>query len=225
MSKDNEVTPGTILAQELQAVLGNNRFWPDEKTFQLSHQIMPIPATEVAVVQNGKLLLQYRLFDEWPIPYNNPGWYIPGGYVPWGASLEEACAVHLRKDLAGEQKRTGISQYPNTIKLGPPVVIGEKKWMPGEHPFGCPVSLICVCELIEGTIVETDWLKWSDQTVPTQVPHHQKFQDMVFAWINTPAEYRNWLIHFRKLLSEGQFAGRFSASPRGAFLYRLIFYI
>lgn len=198
MSDDNDQK--NTLATELQAVLKNNRYWPDG-TFELAHQIIPVPATEVAVVQNGRLLLQYRTFEEWPDPYNKPGWYIPGGYVPWKMSLEEACALHLKKDQTGEYKRLGISlDSLNSIKLASPIVIGEKKWMPGEHPFGCPVSLVCVCELIEGTIIETDWLKWSDETIPTDVPHHQAFQDLVFAWINTPAEYREWFINFRKLL-------------------------
>ena len=178
----------------LKKVRDDRRFWPDEATFRLAHQVLPVPATEVAVVNNGRLLLQYRLFDDWPEPHNKPGWYIPGGYVPWGASFEEACATHLKKDQRGEYKRAGVDGGNlDAVKLGPLTCIGVKKWMPGEHPFGAPVSLVMVTELEEGTILETDWLKWSDEVIKTDVPHHEKFQKMVFHWLKSPPEYRAWL--------------------------------
>ena len=79
------------------------------------------------------------------------------------------------------------------IMLAPPVVIGPKKWMPGEHPFGCPVSLVCVCELLGGDIVETEWLKWFEAPVATDVPHHYEFQEMVFFWLRSTPEQRAWL--------------------------------
>lgn len=171
------------LLELLTAVRNNRRFWPDEATFQMVHQILPVPATEVAVVQGGKLLLQYRTFAEWPEPYNKPGWYIPGGYVPWSVSLDESCNRHLAKDLKG--KHTG--PVP-TLSL--PTVIAVKKWMPDEHPFGCPVSLVCVCELLEGDIPETDTLTWASCPIETDVPHHHTFQKMVFAWLNATDEQR-----------------------------------
>lgn len=186
----------------LKKVRDDRRFWPDEQTFQLSHQILPVPASEVAVVKDGKLLLQFRTFAEWPAPYNKPGWYIPGGYVPWGASLQESCLIHLKKDLVGECKRTGLDgDYVSGIKLSEPVVIGTQKWMPGEHPFGCPVSLVCVCELQEGDIVETDWLKWSSVTIPTDVPLHQKFQDAVFMWLQASPEEKALILRLNQFLS------------------------
>lgn len=190
------------LKHGLTLVRDDRRFWPDEETFQLSHQILPVPATEVAVVKDGRLLLQYRTFAEWQAPYNRPGWYIPGGYVPWGASLKESCLTHLKKDLVGEYKRTGIDGGDlSTIKLSEPVVIGTKKWMPGEHPFGCPVSLICVCEIQEGDIIETDWLKWSPATIPTDVPLHQKFQDVVFMWLQASPEEKALILRLNQFLS------------------------
>lgn len=178
----------------LTEVRDNKRFWPDEATFRMAHQILPVPATEVAVVKDRKLLLQYRTFEEWPEPYNKPNWYIPGGYIPWGMNLHDTCSIHLLKDVRGEYKRQGVDGGDlNTIKLASPIVIGQKKWMPGEHPFGCPVSHLCVCELLEGTIVETEWLKWVDKPIPTDVPHHFKFQEMIFAWLNSTPEQHKWL--------------------------------
>lgn len=164
----------------LNKVREENRWWPDDDTLQLVHQILPVPATEVAVVKEGKLLLQHRTFEEWPAPYNRPGWYIPGGYVPWDVDLQEACNRHLRKDLRGEYRRVGNTTDVDEVFLSKPVIIGVEKWMPGEHPFGCPVSLVCVCRLIAGNIAETDWLRFVDTPVPTDVPHHFSFQEMVF---------------------------------------------
>jgi hypothetical protein len=147
----------------------------------------------VAIVKDGKLLLQYRTFEEWPAPYNKPGWYIPGGYVFWPQSMKETCLTHIRKDLRGEYRRTSIEFDLNSIDINEPVVIGAKKWMPGEHPFGCPISIICVCELTGGEIVETDWLKWSGRTIPTVVPWHRSLQDVVFHYLRSTPEQKAWL--------------------------------
>jgi hypothetical protein len=187
------------LAASLKRVRDEKRFWPDEETFQLVHQILPVPATEVAVVSEKGLLLQYRDFAEWPVPYNRPGWYIVGGYIPWGASLRESCEFHLNKDLRSENKRAGTMMEP--VTLSEPVVIGTKKWMSGEHPFGCPVSIVCVCEVEAGEIVETDYLKWFEETVPTDVPHHQTFQDLVHAWRATSPEFMAEQARLAKLLT------------------------
>lgn len=186
----NTTNDAVKLARLLTEVRNNHRFWPDEETFQLSHQILPVPATEVAVVKDGKLLLSWRSFEEWKAPYKKPGWYLPGGYVPWATSIESSCLGHLLKDMKNEYKLTGINFDPLGFKLTLTAVIGQKKWMPLEHPFGAPLSVICVCELTSGTIIETARLKWSDETIPTDVPHHQKFQDLVFAWMKTSPEFK-----------------------------------
>jgi hypothetical protein len=65
--------------------------------------------------------------------------------------------------------------------------------MSGDHPFGCPISMICVCELRQGEIVETDWLKWSDKTIATDVPWHRSFQDSVFFYLNSTEDQKGWL--------------------------------
>ena len=183
-----------ILMVALERVLAENRFWPEQRHHNLINSIIPWAATEVAVVKNGKLLLQYRLFSEWPAPYNKPDWYIPGGHCFWPEDLKKTCLIHFLKDLQGEYKRAGIEfDLNSSIQLAEPVVIDIKKWMPGDHPFGCPISMICVCQLLAGDIVETEWLKWSDKTIPTDVPWHRSFQDAVHFYLNSPPEMRRWL--------------------------------
>lgn len=196
------------LTSALKRVRDENRFWPEQVHHNLINGIVPLAATEVAVVKDGKLLLQYRLFDEWPAPYNKPGWYIPGGYIPWEKDMRATCTAHIRKDLISEYRRANVGYmfqersarihdagiwYPEHVELSVPVIIGIKKWMPGDHPFGCPISLICVCELTAGTIVETEWLKWSDKTIPTDVPWHRSLQDTVHFYLRSPPEMRKWL--------------------------------
>lgn len=179
-----------FLTAALERVKTENRFWPEQVHHNLINGIIPWAATEVAVVKDGKLLLQYRLFDEWPAPYNKPGWYIPGGYCFWPEDLKKMCLTHILKDLKGEYKRTGVECDLDAIQIAEPVVVAIKKWMPGDHPFGCPISMICVCEFFAGDIVETDCLKWSDRTIATSVPWHRSFQDAVFAYLQTPATFK-----------------------------------
>ena len=182
------------LASLLAKVRDDRRFWPDETTFRHAHEILPVPATEVALVKRGlwksSLLLQYREFADWPVPYNKAGWYIPGGYVQWKGNIHDSCQTHLRKDLVGEYKRSAIEGVDPNVEISNPILIGAKKWMPGEHPFGAPVSLVYISELRKGEIRETDWLKWVTKTVPTDVPHHQVFQDLVFGWARTSSSWK-----------------------------------
>jgi hypothetical protein len=193
------------LVKLLEKVRDDRRFWPDEASLRAAHSILPVPATEVALVKRGwwgrnQLLLQYRTFADWPEPYNRAGWYIPGGYVPWMGSIRESCQGHLRKDLAGEYKRLKLADADSAVEISNPILIGAKKWMPNEHPFGAPVSLVYVCELQKGNIRETDWLQWVTKTVPTDVPHHQVFQDLVFAWLRTPARFKEIQYNLATLL-------------------------
>ncbi len=185
-----------LLTRFLGEVRDNRRFWPDEASFQTSHQIIPVPATEVAVI-NGKneLLVGYRDFAEWPEPYNVPGWYIMGGYFQWQLDTAETCIGHIRKDLAKFYQAAGVTGVDlNAIKLESHVCLPAKKWMPGEHPFGAPVSIPVVARLTHGTIPEVEGrLRWTKKVIPTKVPHHENFQRAVRAFLNAPPEYQQWL--------------------------------
>src|SRR3989344_3147469 len=131
-----------------QLVFERRRYWPDQETFDLNQKLNAVPATEVAVVKGGRVLLQYREFTEWPGRFGTiKGRYLPGGYLRQPDGLAMTCLAHIRKDLATEYTRAGIVFDPE-FEIGEPLVIGQKKWMPGEHPTGCPLSLVCVCGLI-----------------------------------------------------------------------------
>lgn len=199
MARKWSTKESAVLTVILERVLSENRFWPEPEHHNLINAIVPLAAAEVAVTRKHpvtgeqQILLQYRTFEEWPAPYNKPGWYIPGGYCFWPDDIRQICLTHIRKDLRGEYWGSKIDFDLNTVEIAEPVLIGSKKWMPGDHPFGCPISLIYVCELTAGKIVETDWLKWSDRTIPTDVPWHRSFQDMVFFYLNSTPEQKAWL--------------------------------
>jgi hypothetical protein len=153
-------------------------------------------AFEVAVVKDGRMLAEFRTFAEWA-KYNTPekkwdipGWYIPGGFLLRDLDAQGNATDHILKDLRGEYMRAGVQFDFSSLWLGPPQFLGVKLWEPGTHPVGQPVSILIVCEDVEEKIVETDCLKWTDETIPTQVPYHQAFQDVVFRYRKASATER-----------------------------------
>lgn len=188
------------LTKALERVLAENRFWPEQIHHNLINQIIPLAATEVAIVQGGKLLMQYRLFDEWPAPYNKAGCYIMGGgYCFWPEDLHRTCLIHLLKDLCSEYKRVDIEFNTDSVVISEPTILSIDKWLPGEHPFGCPLSILCVCELLEGDVIETDWLKWSTKPIETDVPLHYMLQKKVHFWLNSSPEMKRWLVQMQRI--------------------------
>lgn len=194
-----------IEALELQRLLTivadrDKGFLPDG-AYEAVHKLVPWPAVEVALVNNeGALLLENRRFSNWPAemsakwgkPWNEiEGYYVPGGYVLGRHSIAQACAEHLEKDgVLAEFDYIGDA--------------GNVKWMPGDHPFGNPISLVTICKLRDGTAPKfrrSPKDKWGDtiipgkfvwarlRTVPTEVPKHVEVQEKVFRWVKEHPEH------------------------------------
>ncbi|MDO8729547.1 MAG: hypothetical protein Q7K26_06765 [bacterium] len=148
---------------------------PDQEAFELIHQIVPWPAAEVGVFNSdGELLLHHRHFKEWPGEWAHiNGWYIPGGYMKPGGSLEDWCHTHLRKD--------GMLSPVHFLET-----CGVIKWMPGEHPFSNLISIACVCMLEKDTLEfrpgEENRFRFFNKAVDSPVPHHTELQEMFFKW-------------------------------------------
>lgn len=160
----------------LRIIIGNQGWIPDQETFDLVQQIVPWPAVEVCLVNDhGELLLHYRHFKEWSGRYGKiQGWYIPGGFVKVGGTIEEWCQKHIAKDgVRAEIKFLGTC--------------GVIKWAPGEHPTGCPISIACVCKL-KGEISfrsgTEENFQFVNDAVLTDVPNHTELQEMFFQWRN-----------------------------------------
>lgn len=176
----------TLLAafkRMLRDIIANNGFIPDQESFDLVQKIVPWPAVEVCLMnERGELLLEMRHFKEWPGKWGNiHDWYIPGGYMKTGKTMEEWCQHHLAKD--------GIIADIELVDT-----CGVIKWAPGEHPVGFPVSIACVC-IARGEITfkaGTD-AGFVNRVVPTTVPNHTRLQDMFFFWrIQNIERLRGW---------------------------------
>jgi hypothetical protein len=197
MTSDTEWNPAdeAELNRLMELVLNRRRFWPGQRSFDLNQLLNAVPSTEVAVVnvQDQKLLAKWRNFEEWPKSHRVAGWYLLGGFMVQSAAVHESCLGHLRKDLRAEYKRLDIAFDTASITISEPLVIGVRKWKPGEHPTGCPLSMTCVVELTGGSIVETDRLKWTDEPIPTDVPCHFDLQQQVFHYLRSSPGQQEWM--------------------------------
>ena len=172
-----EATRLKVLKEALEEIIQDRGFIPDQESFELFQKVVPWPATEVCLVNaRGELLLQLRHFKEWPGASGEINdWHIPGGYMKTTGTIEDWCRKHLAKDgVVAEFEYSGE-------------IAGILKWAPGEHPFGFPLSVNCVCRLV-GPIAfrpgtEQDF-RFVDKVVPTTVPNHTKLQEMFFWWRN-----------------------------------------
>lgn len=170
-----EATRLAVLKEALKEIIEDNGFIPDQESFELFQKIVPWPATEVCLANpQGELLLQKRHFKEWPGEWGNiHDWHIPGGYMKTAGTIEDWCRKHLAKDgVVAEFEYSGE-------------IAGVLKWAPREHPFGFPLSVLCVCHLV-GPIAfkpgtEQDF-RFTDTVVPTTAANTTRMQEMFFRW-------------------------------------------
>jgi ADP-ribose pyrophosphatase YjhB (NUDIX family) len=97
-----------------------------EKVWNEIATLVPLPAVEVLIVKDSptRFLLTERHDKNWN------GWHIPGGFILYKESLEDACHRIAQKEL-------GVS-----VRLKKFVTIYAWK----NHPYGAPLSIICLCK-------------------------------------------------------------------------------
>lgn len=122
---------------------------PYEIWLELS-TLFPLPAVEVIITRNGKdFLLTERRDEHWN------GWHIPGGFMAYQESFEEAC------------KRVALRELNMDIEFKK--MFDAFVWK--EHPYGAPISIICICtpkgEPSEGT--------YFSEIPKDMVPNHTEF--------------------------------------------------
>lgn len=89
------------------------------------HRLIPWPAVEVLITQNGKdFLLTYRKDENWD------NWHIPGGFMFPCEQVEEACRRVAKRELGIDIK---------FVKL-----LMTHAWQTNDH--GTALSLLCVCK-------------------------------------------------------------------------------
>lgn len=162
------------LARMLNHIAETDRGFIPEPAYIPIHQIVPWPTVEVGLLNNqGELLLHYRHFPEWPGKWSDTqGWYTPGGYILNNETLEESCKRHLKKDGV-----SGDIEFIGTC--------GVIKFKPGQHPFSCPISILCIC-LPKGEIKfinkEGEKLEFHKQSVTSPIPRQEEIQELFFSW-------------------------------------------
>jgi ADP-ribose pyrophosphatase YjhB (NUDIX family) len=189
--KADNMAPGTlnVLKIALRWIIARKGWIPDQESLELMHKICPWPAVEVALVNDqGELLLHHRAFTEWPGKFGEVvGWYLPGGYMKPDGTMEEWCKKHLEKD--------GVLAEIKIIDTA-----GVIKWAEGEHPFGYPISILCICRLKGGIsfrdvggawVEQVDNFRWTNKVVQTDVPNHTKLQEIFFYWLGRNQHFLN----------------------------------
>lgn len=114
------------------------------------HALVPQPAVEVVVTRTGQeVLLKRRRDEHWD------GWEIPGGFMLYRESVEDACVRIARREIGvGVALERLVSAY-----------------MWPDHPYGSPLSLVCVCKL---QAEPRNGQFFRDLPEPV-VPHHADF--------------------------------------------------
>lgn len=141
----------------------NNGFWPSEKTMRLAHNCIPHPATELVILRDGPKDPQILLAVYSDAVEKFKGlWHIPGGYMKWGAGLQDSC--------------NRIAQRELNMDVTYVYTIDAYQWKPEEHLYGSPVSIYAYCEVL-GKVIESETLKWfSLKALPeNMVEPHRNF--------------------------------------------------
>lgn len=113
--------------RDLREIAANNNYLP-EGTFEAFHAAHgSMAAVEVAVEKDKKIFLVHRTDERWN------GWHIPGGYIQsQDESVEAACNRVAEREIGCRVRLKRILEV--------------YKWKPGNHPYGYPTSIVCVCE-------------------------------------------------------------------------------
>ncbi|MEK7195614.1 MAG: NUDIX hydrolase [Patescibacteria group bacterium] len=116
---------------------------------------------EVLVEKDGKVFLVHRVDEHWN------GWHIPGGYIPCNAqSIDDAYNRVVKRELG----------YKVHLKK----ILEVYKWKPGEHRYGFPTSIVCVCEPL-GEIKETETARFFEHVPDGFLADcHRQFVDKYF---------------------------------------------
>jgi ADP-ribose pyrophosphatase YjhB (NUDIX family) len=133
--------------------LKKEKMYPPNMPFEIWRAIqdlVPTPTAEVIITRTGKdFLLVERRDKFWG------GWHIPGGFMAMGESSETACNRFSQKDLG--------------IKVKFEKIVHVHAWT--DHPYGHPLSLVCVCK----PIGEPEAGEYFTKIPSPMIPHHGDF--------------------------------------------------
>ncbi len=125
--------------------------FPLQVFYEIS-QLTRLTAVEVLITQDGKdFLLTERRDDYWD------GWHIPGGFIGYTENAEQACNRIAQKEINVKVRLQNIRE----------IYFWEK------HPYGNPISLVCVCTAVSDLEKRTDGTFYTSDTKPKDIifPH------------------------------------------------------
>lgn len=120
------------------------------KLWYAVHSFLSLPAVEVLMTRTGKDFLLV-----WREDKHFKGWEIPGGYIGYKESLEDACFRIAKREIGLEPKFQKV--------------IMAEVWK--DHPYSSGVSIVCLCK-VKGKPKCGQFFK----EIPSNIiPHHPDF--------------------------------------------------
>lgn len=178
MSENVVFSPGEVaeLIRLLEKVAANGFRWPTEDSMRAAHGVVSCWAPEIAVCRNndGEQEVLLALYDGGVEEFRGM-WHIPGGYARWDEpNIQATCNRVARREIGVDVTFVFIAD--------------AYKWRGGEHPYGRPLSLYCVCEL-RAPVKESGKLRFFPRAaLPEQlVGPHRRFLE------NPPQELFRWM--------------------------------
>ena len=163
--ESDDFTPAECVELErlMKKLAKKGGFWPTERTMRAGHSAISYWAPEVLVVRehNGEKQVLLGIYDG-GAEFFKDMWHLFGGYnKPKEPDIQAVCNRHAKGGFGVDVRYERI--------------VGEHKWAPGEHPYGHPLSLFCLCTPL-GDVVETDRVRFfglKDLPKNTVVSHHE----------------------------------------------------
>lgn len=162
------------LKKSLNKLKAEGHFFPDECTMRAFHSVISMWATELVILDsnNGELNVLLTKYDG-EIKEFKGKWHIPGGYNKWHESdIAETCSRVAHRELGTDVR---------FIKI-----IDAYKWTSKEHPYGHPLSLYVLCELILKPVLNENLNFFSVRSLPKDLlPVHKNFLEVLLTTYKT----------------------------------------
>lgn len=120
------------LIRLLEKVKADGGWWPSEASMRAAHAAMSAWAPELIITKSRWWIFRKRIllarYEGGMVEFRGM-WHIPGGYVTiTDEGIEAACSRIAKRELGIDVDFIRVFERPYL-------------WLPGEHPYGRPLSL------------------------------------------------------------------------------------
>lgn len=156
-----------MLAELLKEMREQDKGWIPDAAWGEIQKTFRLPYTEILVWKEGasgecQVLLHRRKDEHWD------GWEIPGKLARAGETLQMACEQTAAAELG--------------IGIGPVTEIASFWW--DDHPYGYPISHVCVCEAA-GEIIESEDLAFFSNVPEPMIAHQGELASLGLRYLNS----------------------------------------